>query len=114
METLKNYEIEVIRLLVSNVLSVEQLDKVIHGAKPVSYDYTGCGYFLTLSHHLLPKQRIVCSEPLIIGKAGEINSGFVVFIENNELTLECHDFGGPTIPKDFREKDVQVTIADKS
>lgn len=110
METLRDYEIEVIRLLASNALPAEQLQIIIRDTKFVSYGYTGCGYFLTISHPLLPKQRIVCSEPLVVGRANDIISGFIIFLENNELTLECHDFGEPGIPRDFRDKNVQVSI----
>ena len=108
MEVLKDYEKRVINLLTSNILSQEQLNEVIQNAELVEYDYTGCGYFLTMRHPFLSEDRIVCSEPNLIGEADGTTCGFVIFIENKELTIECHSWGEKDVPQEFRDKDVQV------
>jgi len=112
MEILKSYEKKVLNLLLSEILSSVQLKELMRNAKLISYKYTGCGYFLTIAHPDLPKERIVCSKPTLIGEVDGIKSGFVIFIENNELTIECHDWGHEiTVPEDFRDKNVQIKIA---
>lgn len=109
MLTLKKYETEVLHLLVSQVLPTGQLETVIREGEHVSYEYTGSGYFLTLKHPSLPKARSVCSRPTVMGHADGIDCGFVVFIENGELVLECHTWGAIDVPEGFREKNVQLT-----
>jgi hypothetical protein len=105
---LKDYEIKVLYLLASNVLSAQQLETLVSEGEFVEYDYTGCGYFLSIRHPSLPKDRIVCHEPLVTGRADDIICGFVVFIENHQLTIECHSWGDIDVPEDFRDRDVQV------
>ncbi len=59
----------------------------------IGYEYTGSGYFLAISHPNLPDKRIVCDEPIVMGEADNITCGFIIFIENRELVIECHSWG---------------------
>jgi hypothetical protein len=68
------------------------------------------GYFLTIKHPKIPIKRIVCHEPVIVGKAEGVDVGFVVFIEDREIMIECHDWGDKEIPQDYRDKDVEIKI----
>lgn len=105
----KDYEKRVISLLTSHILSSDQLNNVLPNGVSVSFeDFEGSGYFLHIRHFSLPKERIVCSEPTVIGETENITCGFVIFIENGELSLECHDWGEADICKDFRDKDIQI------
>jgi len=74
------------------------------------YDYSGAGYFLTFSHSELPVKRIVCDKPKLLGQWNGINSGFIVFLENSKLMLECHTWGDKVISGDYREQPVKVSI----
>ena len=105
---LREYEKTVVRLLASGVLSLRQLDDVIREGELVEYDYTGCGYFLTIKHPAFPTERIVCDTPKLTGSADGIISGFVIFIEGGRLTIECHSWGDADVPEWFRDRDVQV------
>jgi hypothetical protein len=109
MGLFKDYEVQVLTLLASNALSHDQMRAVLNEGKLVSYNYTGCGYFLTLSHPSLPEQRIVCSKPIVTGSAEGVPCGFVIFIQDREITLECHDLGPTHVPEDFRNKLVHVS-----
>lgn len=71
--------------------------------------FTGVGYFLTLRHRDLPDQRVVLDKPLVSGTAGNLLTGFVAFVENGEVTLECHSYAGETVPENYRDFDVKVT-----
>lgn len=104
----KNYEKKVLETLVSSKISSDDLSSIIMNAELVDYEYTGSGYFLTVQHSSVPEQRIVCDKPSLMGEAGKIICGFIVFLENNELTIECHSWGEVEIPEDFRERDVKV------
>lgn len=108
MNILREYEKTVVQLLAARVLSPQQLDAVIREGELVEYDYTGCGYFLTVKHPALPTTRVVCDTPKLTGTADGIISGFVIFIEDGELTIECHSWGDVDVPEWFRGRDVRV------
>ena len=90
------------------MLSPPQLEAVIREGDLVGYDYTGSGYFLTIRHPSLPAERVVCHTPKLTGCADGITSGFVIFIEDGELTIECHSWGDVDVPEWFRGRDVQI------
>jgi hypothetical protein len=71
-------------------LAAEVLETLagFHGV--AEYEYTGFGYFLALHSPDFPSLPSTLSEPFIMGEADGIQSGFVVFVENHALTLECH------------------------
>jgi len=99
-------------LLARSALSEQQIEAVINSGEFVSYEYTGCGYFLGVKHPSLPQKRVVCSKPIVVGDAGSVPCGFVIFIENGRLTLECHSWGTVEVPENFREQSVQVKKSD--
>jgi hypothetical protein len=107
MGVLKDYEREVLYTLASDALSPRQLSAVADEGELVGYEYTGCGYFLTVRHESLPRERIVCDRPFLGGSAGGVRCGFIIFIEDGELTIECHPWG-ENVPEDFRDRDVKV------
>jgi hypothetical protein len=108
MDMFKEYEREVLRLLAAGVLTPEQIEVLASEGEFVGYDYTGGGYFLSVRHDSLPAERVVCNAPPVTGSADGVICGFVIFIENGELTLECHAWGEANIPEGFREGDVQI------
>ncbi len=102
------FEKEIIRKLCNRYVSSELLDEILQG-EASDYEYSGCGYFLYFKHEDLPIQRIVCDEPKVMGEWNKIQSGFLVFLGENELMLECHDWGGNDVPPNYRENDVLVS-----
>ena len=111
MSVFMGFEQQVIRTLLSRQMEADQVEAVVNSASHVSYESTGVGYFLTVRHPTLPLERVVCSEPTITGRSGGLSCGFVVFLENGELTLECHSWGDASIPEDFRTRQVEVEFA---
>jgi|SRR5580765_130331 len=107
-----DYEKIVLRTLTSGVLSPDQLGDIVENGTFVSYEYTGWGYFFSVSHSNLPSDRVTCSQPIVIGSVNGIECGFVVFIENGELTLECYTSGSGDIAvtEDFRTRNVQINV----
>ncbi len=98
-----DYEKKVISLLASEVLSSDQLDNVLRDGEIVGYqDDNGSGYFIHIRHACLPKERIVCHKPTVIGEIYNIACGFVIFIQDDELTIDCHSWGEDDIPEGFR------------
>jgi hypothetical protein len=108
---LKDFEKKAIALLTFGLFTYADVVAISNEAELVSLEHTGVGYFLTIKHPRFSQERHVYSKPLIIGEIpGEI-VGFLVFIENGQLMLECHGWGADSVPKDIREMDVQVDPA---
>jgi hypothetical protein len=84
------------------------VENVLASSELVSYEYSGCGYFLTVRHPCLPRIRTVLDKPTVLGKSGAVEGGFLVFIENGELMLECYTASAAEIPEDFREQHVVI------
>jgi hypothetical protein len=110
MSLFREFEIQVLHILASPVLGKEIVKTLVEEAELVSYEHSGAGYFLTVRHKCLPKPRIVFSDPVVIGRLGEIEGGFLIFIENEELMLECYSASATDIPNDFRERSAPVSL----
>ena len=109
IEPLRDFEVQAIRALVTQTLGEATTALVLAEAEFVSYEYTGCGYFLTISHPDLPLDRSVCSGEYVVGRAIGFVAEFIVFIEDGRLVLECYTCGD-RVPADFRDLDVTVSI----
>jgi hypothetical protein len=107
LKPFRDFEGEVVRICLESHLPAGGVEAVLGSATWVSYDYTGSGYYLTVRHPSLPSARVVCDMPLT-GRSGNIVCGFVIFLGDGELTLECHTWGPEDVPADFRERQVEI------
>ena len=108
MGAFRPFELQAIALMATGVLSESQL-ALLRRLEAASYEYTGSGYYLKVSHPSLPQQTKTLSEPAVIGAAGDIQAGFVVYLDQHQLTLECHTWGAVDVPGDFRDRQVQIS-----
>src|SRR5688572_15823243 len=108
MSHFRPHELEVLRLLVAPELGAEAVDAIARDSELVGIEHTGVGYFLTVRHTSVPEKRQVCSQPVLTGISGQLQSGFVVFLENGELMLECHSWGDEQLPENYREGVVEI------
>jgi hypothetical protein len=106
MSHFRAFEVDALRLLLERKYGREFVDTLIRDAKLVSLDFSGCGYFLTVRHPSLPVERTVFFEPKVIGRAGDTQGDFIVFVEDKELMLEYAAIG--EVLDDFRDRDVHV------
>jgi hypothetical protein len=106
---LRKFEIEALRLLLAGIVTDNQLSEIEHYTGPVVYEYTGSGYYLTLERQNLPEGDRTCSEPAVVGDAGPIRCGFIAYLENGSLVLECHTWGNIDVPDGFRDLDVRIS-----
>jgi hypothetical protein len=109
MNALRPFEVQAIRIMAEGFLTEDQLGSVFSAQSLSSYEYTGSGYFLSVMHPSLPQADQTLSEPAVIGNAGEIQAGFVVFLGEGKLILECHTWGAVDVPADFRDLNVVVS-----
>ncbi|PKO78700.1 MAG: hypothetical protein CVU21_01780 [Betaproteobacteria bacterium HGW-Betaproteobacteria-15] len=107
MPAFREFEMGAIRLMAAGILTEAQLRAVQEADKPCRYNYTG--YYLTVAHASLPTEQRTLSDPPVVGNAGEVQAGFVVFLGDQEVTLECHSWGVIDVPEDFREQGVLVS-----
>lgn len=107
---MKSFESEIIRSLIGNALAPNILERVLNSTE-FQVEHTGDGYFLTVKHTDLPKKRHVFDEPIIIGTYSRGEVGFVVFVEEHTLMLECHGWGDP-VPSDIREHTMTINQRD--
>jgi hypothetical protein len=105
----RGFELEALRLLLRNAVTPEQMRLVETFSGTATYRYTGSGYFLTISDQNLPIEKATCHVPAVVGNSGTVQCGFVAFLSNHELTLECHTWGPQDIPDDFRDQDVVIS-----
>ena len=110
MSVFRAFELEAIRLLANQVLSVGQLQLLEAQAEFVSYDYSFGGYFLTVRHPSLPEKGHSISKPAVFGESGDILVGFILFLGKHRLTLECHVWGPVDVPSDFRDREVEISV----
>ena len=108
MRVFRPFEQEAIRLMTKGQLPDDVLEEVLSSESQDRYEYTGCGYFLTVRNSRLPSDKRSLGDPPVAGLADEIQAGFVVHLGDNELTLECHTWGEFDVPEDFRERRVTI------
>jgi|GEM_PF-1948780 len=111
MNVFSEYERKVIEILVARHLPPETIVTIVKNAVPVSHEHTDIGYFVTVRHPLVPQGRRVCADPSLIGRFREGDCGFVCFLENGELTIECRAWDDGLIPEDIRTRIVTIERA---
>jgi hypothetical protein len=114
MSALRQFEIDAITLLSGDVLSASQLAEVTNLEAVDSYEYTGSGYYLTLSHPSLPAEQETLSRPFVFGTSGDMRSGFVGFLGGGKFVLECHTWGEVDVPASFRDMNVVISVEEVS
>ncbi|MBO9450054.1 hypothetical protein J7426_07295 [Tropicibacter sp. R16_0] len=109
MSIFKDFEIDVLRRLGEGVLSARQITQLSEEGELTSLNFSGSGYLLTVRHNSLVLERRVLNHPIISGAVGDLLTGFVKFVEKDEVTLECFSYGGEVVPQNVRDLEVHVT-----
>jgi hypothetical protein len=100
----KPFEKEIVSVLAGDVFSEEEQAQIFsEGTCWFESDHEA-GYFINVKHPLIPDKRNVIDTPNVIAEVGETSVGFVIFIENNELSIDAFPWGEANVPPDFRER----------
>jgi len=86
------------------------LEKLIAESRDIDFDiraavvdetveFSGNGYFVKFTSSKLPLSRVVLDKPDLRGTLLGVDVGFLAFVENSELTLECYSYGEVVLPK---------------
>ena len=108
---LVNFEIQVLHEMLRKRFNPVEIDDLC-SSMVERYEYSGNGYFLTIRNVLLPKEREVISKPIIIGQSNlnaELLLGFIIFVEQGELTIECHSYRAVNLPNSIRNHNVDIS-----
>jgi len=69
--------------------SPDQISDILKNAEIFDYHFSGAGYFLEMRHPLFPTERDVI-ESEITANADGWELGFLIFLQDKELCLECY------------------------
>ena len=106
---IESYEQEVLKILCNDVVPSSVLHELIVNPESINCKFTGEGYFLDIKHKELPSNRIVCDKPTVIGQYKEQEVGFIAFIENRKITLECYNYSNKRISEEIRNGNVKIS-----
>jgi len=107
---IEEYERTIIRMLCSDVISNSTLHEVMNHPEKIECKFTGEGYYLDIFHSGLPSERIALDTPGIVGVCQEVEVGFIAFIEENVLCLECYNYSDTRgVPPGIRNETVIIS-----
>jgi hypothetical protein len=105
----KPYEVQILQTLVAHEFSRDHLMQLLEGASTPEVEYTNYGFFVSVKHPAIAKARRVYTGPMTLrGNFGAHSAGFIVFLEDDELTLKTFPWDGESLPATFRDSAVQV------
>ncbi|WP_251358428.1 hypothetical protein [Kangiella sp. TOML190] len=105
----EDFEKEALRLLCSDALSKDVLRKAILSPDSIRCEFTGAGYFLDIEHKdIVSNKKIVCSTPIVSGKFKDQEVGFIAFIENGSICLECYNCSDKDMSNDIRAGSFEI------
>lgn len=106
---LVQYEIDAIYILLTAKFDKYQIHNLITTSVS-GFEFTGAGYFIEIQNDLLPIKRSVYSHPMIIGHGENSKIGFIIFIENRTMIVECHTWGEENIQSGIRDQPIMIEI----
>jgi len=105
----KVYEVEVLKLLLAPEFSPDAVLRLLDGASASHIEYTNYGFYVSIKHSAIGKvRRVFSGGTTVSGRLNGKSAGFVVFLEDEELTLEIFPYDREALPSTFRDSDVQL------
>ena len=105
----KPYEVALLQVLLAEDFSREQLSQILDGASEQHIESNGYGFYVSVRHPAVgDMRRVISAPPSLAGHCGGRSAGFIVFLENNQLTLEIYPWDGDCLPDSFRDGDVTI------
>ena len=104
----EKFERDALTLLVADRIPNSVLFDVINKPETIECKFTGAGYYLDLKHQSLAGPRRVFSDVNVEGAFEGRTVGFVAFVDEKILTLECFAYGDDGIPDYIRHSRVNV------
>lgn len=105
-----DFEIQVLKIMLESEYSTYDIQSIVSTSVIVGFEFTGAGYFLKISNELFPIERKVIGKPIVTGENNDFQVGFILFLENKTLTIECHSWSEKNPPKGIRTMDLEIKI----
>jgi hypothetical protein len=109
VKVFRQFEVEALRLLLQDAVTPTQMHFIEAFSGNAVYNYTGSGYYLTISDPVLPAESSTRHIPAVVGNSGPVQCGFIAYLGGNKLELECHTWGAVDVPPDFRDQLVRIS-----
>jgi hypothetical protein len=107
---LEEFEIEVLKIMIDSRLTPDNWLDFLSNYNVSGYEYTGSGYFIKVVSKKIELKNEVISNPILIGKIGEVKIGFIIYIEDNNIIIECHSWGIENPPENIRKLNVKLFL----
>ena len=105
----KAYEIALLHNVLADEFPPEQLAAIIEGASDPHVEFDGYGYYVSVRHAAIGSaRRVTSAPPSLAGHCDGRMAGFIVFLEDGQLTLEIYPWDGDCLPATFRDGDVRI------
>ena len=106
------FELIVLRAVLAEEFTPAQFGQILEEAVANDVTYTGWGFYISMRHPLIGEARRLYSAPPALSAhstEGRI-AGFMMILENQQLTLEIYPWDPPEdgLPAEFRDSDVQI------
>jgi hypothetical protein len=109
MSLFAQFEVEVIEVLAGATLSSDQMTALMQGGSKFKCEFTGYGYFVTVTDALFPMERVVRHRPTVTGTVAEFFVSFVMFLGEHEVVFECYPLNDIALPEHFRDLPVRIS-----
>jgi hypothetical protein len=110
---LTRFETEVLKHLLQNRLLQHEWQILLSDYGITNYAFTGAGYFLDIVCSRIKFEKETIHRPVIRGTASGVDVGFLLFVEGNSITIECHGWGDDDLPENIRDIEVQITVEEQ-
>lgn len=107
---LVSFEVEVLKLMLAHRFSQEGINNIISTCEVSNYEFTGAGYFLELKCEKFEFEPETIHEPIVMGKGKDFDVGFLLFIEKDTITIECHSWSDENPPACIRELELEINL----
>ncbi|MEM9671373.1 MAG: hypothetical protein ACFB15_12220 [Cyclobacteriaceae bacterium] len=96
--------------MLKNRLSVGSWNKFLKEYELVSFEYTGAGYYLKIIANHLNIEKETIHNPVVVAQNEDFTVGFLLFVDRNEIVMECHSWSEFNPPENIRDLDITIKI----
>ena len=111
---LKDFELEVLELMLHPHLPEKVWAELVSTYSIEGYNFTSSGYFLKVRSDNVRLSKYLkynaIYKPTVIGVGLGFEVGFILYVEESAVILECHSWSDSNPPENIRDIDIKVII----
>ena len=106
---LTEYEMKVLEMMLAPIVEPETWATIMSKYSVKNFESNqNAGYFLTIQVEGLNLSKETISEPNVMGAFSSYLVGFILFVERDQITIECHDYGNDINSSNLRIYDFEI------